>query len=491
MQATPASSLFRQGSSFAFTLSKESQGDEKIVEVTFEENDRRNPINFPRSRKWAITIMGCMYTFLSAASATAYTMGFPTMIAELNCTQFQATLGLSVFALGFGVIPLVTSAFSEEFGRQPLYIISTIGFALTHLMLALAPNIQIVIVARFLQGAFGSTGATLVAGTVTDVWDIHERGLPMSIFSAVTFIGNGLAASAGGWIAMNEHLRWRWIHWIQFIIVGTYCILVPIVLRETRSAIVLLGIAQKLSHQNPGIKYRVRAYEERASLKTLIWTSCTRPIHLLCTEPIVISQSLWIGFAWGVLYCMFRSIPGIFKNLYGFNTGAEGNVFITMVIGSVLGFFTNFYQEKLYRRNLSKRWVEGRLYLALVAALFFPIGMYIYALTSISNIHWIVPIVGITIYMWATFTIYQAVFTYLADCYGPYASSALAGQNLIRYLMGAIFPLFTQAMFRTLTYKWGNTLFASIAVLMIPIPYVMFFYGPVIRRWSRFSQKVY
>lgn len=173
MQATPESSLFRQGSSFAFTLSKESQGEEKIVDVsisfgwkpspdltlfcsqvTFEEKDRRNPINFPQSRKWAITIMGCVFTFLSgreidlyyflialthasAASATAYTMGFPTMIADLNCTQFQATLGLSVFALGFGIIPLVTSAFSEEFGRQPLYIISTIGFALTHLMISL------------------------------------------------------------------------------------------------------------------------------------------------------------------------------------------------------------------------------------------------------------------------------------------------------------------------------------------------------------------
>lgn len=41
----------------------------------------------------------------------------------------------------------------------------------------------------------------------------------MSIFSAVTFIGNGLAATAGGWIAMDERLGWRWIHWIQFMYV--------------------------------------------------------------------------------------------------------------------------------------------------------------------------------------------------------------------------------------------------------------------------------
>ena len=34
------------------------------------------------------------------------------------------------------------------------------------------------------------------------------------------------------------------------------------------------------------------------------------------------------------------------------------------------------------------------------------------------------------------------------------------------------FPLFTQQMFATLTYHWANTLFACLATLMIPIPFV-------------------
>jgi hypothetical protein len=36
------------------------------------------------------------------------------------------------------------------------------------------------------------------------------------------------------------------------------------------------------------------------------------------------------------------------------------------------------------------------------------------------------------------------------------------------------FPLFTDQMFAALTYKWANTLFALIAVIMIPIPFVRF-----------------
>ena len=59
------------------------------------------------------------------------------MIRDLHCTQLQATIGMSVFTLGFGVVPLVTSSFSEEFGRLPLYIVSGIGFFLMFPMIAL------------------------------------------------------------------------------------------------------------------------------------------------------------------------------------------------------------------------------------------------------------------------------------------------------------------------------------------------------------------
>ena len=116
------------------------------------------------------------------------------MIRDLHCTEFQATIGLSVFTLGFGVVPLVTSSFSEEFGRLPLYIVSGIGFFLMFPMIALyvqttllvwiyansfhffirAKNIQTVIVARFFQGAFGSTAATMVGGTIADIWVMKE-----------------------------------------------------------------------------------------------------------------------------------------------------------------------------------------------------------------------------------------------------------------------------------------------------------------------------
>ena len=58
------------------------------------------------------------------------------MTWDLNCTDFQATIGFSVFALGFALTPLFTAPFSEEFGRRPLYLVSGVGFLAMHTLIA-------------------------------------------------------------------------------------------------------------------------------------------------------------------------------------------------------------------------------------------------------------------------------------------------------------------------------------------------------------------
>jgi MFS family permease len=68
------------------------------------------------------------------------------MKLDLNCTQFQSAIGISTYCLGFGVVPLVTASLSEEFGRRPLYMVSSVLFALMHLMVALCVLIFFVIV---------------------------------------------------------------------------------------------------------------------------------------------------------------------------------------------------------------------------------------------------------------------------------------------------------------------------------------------------------
>ena len=126
------------------------------MQVEFEQGDPRNPENFTKTRKWTITLTAIAFTAISGArrvtkqwflsrtryrfpgaNAATYPLGEPDMIRDLNCTQFQATIGLSLTTLGIAITPLFTVAFSEEFGRQPLYLVSCFGYAMMLLIQAL------------------------------------------------------------------------------------------------------------------------------------------------------------------------------------------------------------------------------------------------------------------------------------------------------------------------------------------------------------------
>ncbi|OAX41055.1 MFS general substrate transporter [Rhizopogon vinicolor AM-OR11-026] len=450
----------------------------------------RNPVNFSPTRKWVMTITACAFAGIYGAAGSSYVMGYSSMIRDLDCTLFQATIGLSMYALGVGLAPLVTSSLSEEFGRLRFYIGSSFLFMLTEVMIALSPSVETVIVARLLGGVFASTGSTIVAGTVADIWMPHERGLPMSIFSLTILSSMGLGPTVAAWIEANPSLGWRWIQWVHVIVTGVYFISVCLFMEETRSAVILIGIARKVRKDTGDNRYCARAEEHKSSITSMIRFSCTRPLQFLLTESTVQSFSLWVGFVWGVLYILLDSISGEFKQVYGFGVGETGTVYITMIIGSLIGFLANMYQERLYQRRFQHKGQEARLYTACAASVLFPTGMIVVSLTARADILWIVPLIGLTLFWASVFVIYQSVFVYLADCYGPYASSALAGQSLCRNILATIFPLFTTRMFDVMTYKWADMLVAMIAVAMIPIPYVLFFCGSRIRQRSPFSQKI-
>lgn len=469
-----------------------TSANEKLdtIYVEFEPNDRRNPITYSRKKKWAITLAATYFTMLAAAAAGSYNMGFPTMIPELQCTRLEATAGLSLYALGFGIVPLLTSSFSEEFGRQPLYVCSITGFMLMQISIAVSKNIQTVLVLRVLLGGFGSTGSTMVGGTIADIWMPHERALPMALFGVSAIAGTGLGPFVGGWIVMNSRLDWRWIQWISAITSFVALLLIVIFMRETRSTVLLRKLAKKIRKETGDKRYRARIEDEGVDLKRLIWIASTRPALLLVTEPTVAAFSAWIGFAWGLVYLLLQSVSPVFGNLHNFNSGALGNVFLTMVLGALIGFASNFYQNHLYLEHFKTRGIEGRLYSCIIAGVILPISLLMYGLSCIPTVHWIVPVIALTLFMSGATVMYIASFIYLADCYGPYASSAVAGSSLIRNLGGVTFPLIVSPMYDGLTYRWANVLLAGVALLLMPVPFVLFYFGRRMRARSKFASSV-
>ena len=164
----------------------------------------------------------------------------------------------------------------------------------------------------------------MVGGVVADIYIAEERNTPMALFTGFVLLGTGLGPAIAGVVA--QHTTWRWVFGVHAILVGLIVIAVIFFFDETRGSVLLSKKAKALNkwyeaceaagytgvemsgddEKKPPavrrIRWTVPADAERQSLLQMVKISLFRPMHLLFTEPTVFSFSLWISFAWGILY---------------------------------------------------------------------------------------------------------------------------------------------------------------------------------------------
>ena len=159
-----------------------------------------------------------------------------------------------------------------------------------------------------------------------------------------------------------------------------------------------------------------------------------------------------------------------------------------MCIGALLSTVLSIYQEKVARHfgKISST-PEGRLYFSCIESALLPIGLFWFGWTSVSSVHWIVPTLAIGCATMGIFSIYLAVFNYLADTYHRYASSALAAQSFCRNMLGGVFPLISTAMFTRMTFAGAASFLGGVGAILTVVPWVLVFCGAKIRARSKFA----
>ena len=141
--------------------------------------------------------------------SSIFSAASPGVEREYHVGIEVATLGTSLFVLGYAFGPILWAPMSELYGRRLPIVISTFGFGIFAIGVATAQNVQTVMICRFFDGLFGSCPLAVVAAIFADIWNNETRGVAISCFSATVFMGPLLAPFVGGFIT-DSYLGWRW-----------------------------------------------------------------------------------------------------------------------------------------------------------------------------------------------------------------------------------------------------------------------------------------
>lgn len=237
---------------------------------------------------------------------------------------------------------------------------------------------------------------------------------------------------------------WRWTQWTMlFFAIFSLLIAIPFG-RETYHPILKNRKAKQLGHKvepTPQLKERAQQF---------LTISLFRPLHMLVTEPIVGFTSLYVACMFATLFTFFAAVPYVFQGVYKFSIEQSGLVFLSIVIGCVLGTITIILCDiLLYRPQIPKHPPhmvppEYRLYPAMIGSIGLPIGLFWFAWTARADISWASPVVAMIPFAWGNLCLFISTIQFMSDTYhGTTIASAVSANGLSRYGLAGAFPLFT------------------------------------------------
>ncbi|KAG6034227.1 hypothetical protein E4U41_006648 [Claviceps citrina] len=453
-------------------------------------NDARNPMGFSSAKKWFITFTVAIATMVVSLVSSAYTGGMKQIMAEFDASQEVATLGVSLFVLGFAVGPLIFGPMSEVFGRQVLFFTTYASFAAFNAGCVIANNMWTLLILRFLAGAFGSSPLTNAGGNIADLFDADQRGLATAFFAVAPFLGPAIGPITGGFLGMEA--GWRWVMAFLAILSGILWIVGTLLVPETYAPVILRQRAVKLS-QLSGKVYVSKMDQDRGrvSLAESFKSALSRPWILLFTEPIVFLLSIYMAIIYGTLYMFFGAFPIVYQQHRGWNQGVGGLAFLGMLVGMLAAIVYVIPSNKRYIAEQKKHGglapPEARLPPALVGSVVLPVGLFWFAWTNSESIHWIVSILACIPFGFGMVLVFLSSLNYLIDAYTIFAASVLAANSVLRSLFGAAFPLFTGHMYQNLGIHWASTVPAFLALACVPFPFLFYKYGATTRAKCKFA----
>ncbi|KZL64739.1 MFS multidrug transporter, partial [Colletotrichum tofieldiae] len=466
-------------------------GESKIISWTGP-NDPENPQNWTSRKKWAVTISLGSLTWVVTFASSIFSTATQVAAEEFGVSVEVMTLGTSLFVLGFAFGPLMFGPLSEIYGRKYPLFIGYFAFAIFQIPVAVAKNIETVMVCRFLSGFFGSSPLSVVGGALVDMWPPVELGIAMSIFAGANFVGPVAGPIVGGFITQSS-LGWRWTAYITAIMAATFGPIALYMVPETLASRLLAKRAEavRLSTQDPA--FHALAEESPIDINEVANRILIRPLAMLVLEPIIILVTLYMSFVYGLIYLCFVAYPASFQKGRGWSQGVGALPFLAIILGVVIGaVIVVLFSRTRFTRIMNEKGhlpPEERLLPMMIGGACFPAGLLWFAWTSNPNIFWLAQVLaGIPIGMGILLIFLQGQ-TYIIDNYLMNANSALAANAVVRALFGAGFPLFADAMYNRLGVAWATSVLGFLAVGLFPVPIVFYYFGARVRRLSRYTPK--
>ncbi|WP_410871269.1 MFS transporter [Nocardia sp. A7] len=162
-------------------------------------------------RRWIAFAVVLAAGFMDLLDVTIVNVAIPSIQGDLRAEYSQIEWIIAAYVLAFAAVLITGGRLGDIYGRKRVFLTGIAGFTLASAVCGLATDPNILIAARFAQGAMGALMVPQILAIIQTTFPKEERAKAIAIYSGVGGSASAVGLALGGVLVQADlfGLAWR------------------------------------------------------------------------------------------------------------------------------------------------------------------------------------------------------------------------------------------------------------------------------------------
>ena len=165
-------------------------------------------------KRWLALYVLCAGVLMIVLDATIVNVALPSIQDDLDFTQSNLAWVINAYLIPFGGLLLFAGRLGDLVGQRRVFLVGLAVFTTASLLCAVSQSQEMLIGARFVQGAGGALTSAVVLGMIVTMFpEPRDQAKAIGVYGFVASAGGSIGLLAGG--VLTDLISWHWIFFIN------------------------------------------------------------------------------------------------------------------------------------------------------------------------------------------------------------------------------------------------------------------------------------